>query len=232
MLRRRCRVALTAVLILFLSPPVAQADFAVADLGTNVFTTGAVNQLWGWEFTPTATITITKLGFFDYQSDGLATSHQVGIFDGSTQHLLVSGTVGAGTTAPIEGPAVHIFGNPAISLGAFRYIDVTPITLNPGQLYVIAGTNKSTAFDAQADTNPNAPASLESSPFIVIGQGRDIFFGPEQLAFPTNVIGAPEFGPTFQFGPTAVPEPASLSLFGIGAAGLVGYAWRRRKAKP
>jgi hypothetical protein len=34
---------------------------------------------------------------------------------------------------------------------------------------------------------------------------------------------------------TAVPEPASLGMFGLGAAGLLSYAWRRRRlagAKP
>jgi hypothetical protein len=32
--------------------------------------------------------------------------------------------------------------------------------------------------------------------------------------------------------PTATPEPTSLTLLGIGAAGLLGYRWRsaRRKA--
>lgn len=28
---------------------------------------------------------------------------------------------------------------------------------------------------------------------------------------------------------TAVPEPASLTLLGLGALGLLGYVWRRRQ---
>jgi hypothetical protein len=28
----------------------------------------------------------------------------------------------------------------------------------------------------------------------------------------------------------ATPEPASLTLVGLGAAGLLGYGWRRRRA--
>jgi hypothetical protein len=35
-------------------------------------------------------------------------------------------------------------------------------------------------------------------------------------------------GPTV----TAVPAPASLTLLGIGAAGLLGYAWRKRNSAP
>jgi hypothetical protein len=30
----------------------------------------------------------------------------------------------------------------------------------------------------------------------------------------------------------AAPEPASLTLLGIGAAGMIGYGWRRRKLAP
>jgi hypothetical protein len=35
-------------------------------------------------------------------------------------------------------------------------------------------------------------------------------------------------GGSFTLAP-AVPEPASLTLLGIGAAGLLGYTWRRRR---
>jgi hypothetical protein len=39
------------------------------------------------------------------------------------------------------------------------------------------------------------------------------------------------FGGEFAFpgGVQAVPEPASLTMLGIGAFGMIGFAWRRRK---
>jgi hypothetical protein len=52
--------------------------------------------------------------------------------------------------------------------------------------------------------------------------GRDTGDGYEE----TQASGHFEF---FDAGPSATPEPASMTLFGIGALGMAGYAWRRRK---
>ena len=53
-----------------------------------------------------------------------------------------------------------------------------------------------------------------------------------QLTPDPNAGGWDFFVDNLQFNvplPVSVPEPSSLTLFGIGAIGLAGYVWRRRK---
>ena len=78
----------------------------------------------GWSFTVGANpITVSQLGLYDSGGNGLAESHQIGLWTGDGSLLLRSTTVPAGTSATLS--------------GAYRYVPVTPVTLNAGQTYVI-----------------------------------------------------------------------------------------------
>jgi hypothetical protein len=63
-------------------------------------------------------------------------------------------------------------------------------------------------------TAPVGPFGSESSSYLPANGDFPIFFSTGELT--------PE-------APTSAPEPASLTLLGIGAVGLLGYRWRRRR---
>lgn len=170
--------------------PVGEANF-----GSGTFTVG-------WAFTLNTAVTVTDLGYFDRDRDGLVGSHAVGIWtSGGT--LLTSGTV---TNAD------------ALD-GDFRYTDVADIVLAAGD-YVVAGVNDS-ADGYIAATSYTTPAEVT---FL-----RGLFASGGSLTFPTAVdatgVGS-VFGGSFRFD-SAVPEPSTLALAALAFAALAGN--RRRK---
>ena len=162
------------------------------------FTAANSNQSVGWQFDVLAATTVTGLGWFDDNADGLGLAHQVGIWDPSGA-LLTSATVPAGTAAPFD--------------GQFRTVAVAPITLVPGNGYIVGGENFATSTDRLAS---NVPAQTVvptlryiDATFSTIGSG---FVRPATLSAATNGF----YGPSF-----SVPEPAAAAVLFLGSSCLL-----------
>jgi|GEM_PF-7098302 len=113
----------------------------------------------------------------------------------------------------------------------------------------ISGGAVSTLFlGALADFRPNGIAV--GADLIYLSNGNQILQMPRAGGTPSLFLTDPSFGSLgslvlhgdtlyamdagattiWRISPTAVPEPSSVALLGMGALGLVGVAWRRRSA--
>jgi hypothetical protein len=81
----------------------------------------------------------------------------------------------------------------------------------------VVSRNDSAPFGYTEFTVSNLVASSSSTPVGFSFQQNPSFWQLDDVSLTDN-------GPA-----SAAPEPASLTLLGIGAAGLVGYGWRRRR---
>jgi hypothetical protein len=144
------------------------------------------DQTLGWKFSPTSEIVLNKLGFYDYGDDGLAQSHDVGVWD-STGNLLVSTTIGGGDL-----------------YNQFLYISVANTPLHTGHTYTIGATYYQNGPDqVTADV-------LGMTTNSITHLGRYWQHGTG-LILPTNYGGERGyFGPNFQF--TAATDLAATSL--------------------
>lgn len=91
-------------------------------------------------------------------------------------------------------------------------------TVNPGDRLLLV-------YDLQLSARIGS--DVNSLTTLIPGSAEGIF---TQFSDPFNLSGIPVL-PTITFAPaqTPVPEPASLTLFGIGALSLGACRWRRRK---
>jgi hypothetical protein len=160
----------------------------------------------GYEFSTSAWIEVVGLGYIDLDTPGLGESHRVGIFDSGTGTLLVDAVVPSGTTAGL--------------LDGFRTVPASLI-LTPGT-YVIGGQQ----FSA-ADRVIVQATSLVEWPSVTYLEERELVTA--SFTMPTGNAAGNEkgiFGPSFVVSEAPIPEPATLSLLGLG---LLAVARRRRR---
>lgn len=200
--------SLVALIAVFLLPTSAMADGLAVDFtgGSGGFV-GPPPSTVGFEFTVSSPITITGLGFWDEGSDGLAVSHEVGLWNADGSTLLTSTTVSnADFPEPSSSPD-----------GVWLLRSVAPLDLQPGN-YVV-GTLVSDSDLTRTDFFLGQSMSVTTAPEVSYVETRfmntPVFAYPDQSFAPFHIFGANVvFTET-----TNVPSVPGLTA--IGAAVLI-----------
>lgn len=191
-------------------PAHAQVTAAI-NFDTTAISTVDFNSTRGFEFHVTAPLTVTGLSFYDFGSDGLAQSHDVGLWS-SAGTLLASTTIPSGTAAPLD------------SSGKFRYVLLnTPIVLPVGNSYKTGGQFLAGSTDIPFFNQTN----LTSAPGVTYVQAAFTF--SNSLSNPIFSLPSGLAGGSFVMGTSsAAPEPGTLVFLALG--GTLTLARRKRRA--
>jgi hypothetical protein len=203
----------SAVLSLFATPFLFSASLYSFDSANSTFSDDPLTL--GFVFTANSTFEVTSLGWFDSTGAGFQSEHTVGIFD-STGNLLVSTTLGSGTTDPLS--------------GNFRYHSISPLTLNSGSEYTLAGTS---GGPADSWTINNFVNGFTVNPAFTVGENAARFSYSTDLVYPEShfssyvVYAGPNLDgqESNQESNCVTPEPASILL--VPFAGLALLMVRR-----
>jgi hypothetical protein len=153
-------------------------------------------------------------------------------------NVTIQNVGGANVNAIVDGQPSDVFGSQIVITrtdgGVFSLVSFDLANLNnpTGQPPFTVGTGS--GFRVEVTGSPggiDAYSSGSSTFFSVFPPDLNnitalgvnlVSFTPAQLTFAIDNI--------VLSAPAAVPEPASMTLLGVGVAGLLGYGWRRRRA--
>ena len=207
----------------FVGGPVvaAQCDSCVLDFtDASAFRPFTADSTVGWKFTvaPGSTITIGGLGVFDFGSNGLMESHQIGLWNNDGSSLLASATIKAdgSNSTPVASNS---------SAGQWLFTPITSsVDLTPGA-YVVGAFYMANSKDSFMTTS--SPTTIQG---VTFNEARASFTSDLQFPGFFNTEGpAGFFGPNLSTAAAPpVPEPETYAMLTAGL-GLLSFIARRRK---
>ena len=171
---------------------------------------------------------VNWLGYYDQNGDGLANSHVVTLWDNSTQTIMASATVPAGTAAPL--------------VNGYRWTPLpSTLTLNYGSYYVIGAhtdgvDNWGDLISNTSPDNGNSGQITWSDQYVQLGSGWEFTRAGRYDSEgnypgePPNQSGSDAIYPVANLGfdIAGVPEPSSLCVLCLGG-GLWGLLRKRER---
>jgi hypothetical protein len=194
--------------------PIPIVDFTGGTVGLEGAPLGATR---GFAFAVTSPLVISALGAWDEGANGLGEAHTVSLWTNAGE--LIASTIVNNSSTPIGSTN---------SGGDWRFTNIAPLPLGAGT-YVVGETNSPGSPDPLREPGIGLPVIISTIPGVTYVENRHAF-APD--TFPTLTVADVDFfGPSLltDAAPAAVPEPATVTLLGLGLASAGARRLRDRR---